>query len=444
MKKGLKIVLISVLSLLIVAAFVFMVVLPTTFDIDESLIESNADYSVELVEGTKYTTLKKTSSGDFKVMAFTDMHLDANREEGSITLEMMIRNIVAEKPDFVVLLGDCITAAFTGYRAHQLCKIFEELGVYWTYTLGNHEHDNAFCMTRDKLMNLFASYEHCVADPSIKFLADGSAVWGNSNDVVVLQDKNGNIVQSLIMLDSGQDISSSDEDAHLADYQELAALPQFINIAQKKTLKAREEDPEAKEVTALSVVMNAFDADYIKETQVNWYKETLASLKQLNNNVMPKSTIFEHIPQREFLNAYVSITGNGYVYDANETTTVGTPSVNDYIIEGKRRENVCSSIVKDGLWDAIKEANSTQAIFCGHDHVNDFSLMHDGIIMGYCQPSGYSSYNTLSKKQESFLIQGYSIYSYDNNGTITVNDYMNKDKDWYSDLQSYIHSTVRH
>ncbi len=447
MSKTLKWILIPVLSLLIIACLVFMVILPTTFNIDETLIKANDNYSVELVEDEEFTTLKKTTNEEFKVMAFTDMHLDGNKEEGEITLEMMIRNIVKYKPDFVVLNGDCITAAFTGYRAHQLCKIFEKLGVYWTYTLGNHEHDNDFCMTRDKLMALFASYEHCVANVETKTLNDGTSVYGYSNDVINLQNKDGDLVQSLILFDGGQDIASSDAAKYEAEYTALSLNPGFAEAAQRKTAKSAANDKNPKTYTALDIAKSVYEYEYIKATQVTWYKETIAKLKAINANV--KSTIFSHIPFKEMLDAYVTITGNEYIYYSSDNT-IETPTYNttgECILEGNRRENVCCSIVTDEnneLWSAIKTLGSTQAVFCGHDHVNDFSLLHNGIIMGYVQPSGYSSYNVLSNKQGTELIQGCSIYAYANDGTITCNDYLNNTLEGYSDLKAYIHSTVRH
>ena len=39
-------------------------------------------------------------------------------------------------------------------------------------------------------------------------------------------------------------------------------------------------------------------------------------------------------------------------------------------------------------FDAMKEKGSAQAVYFGHDHVNDFGVMYENILLSYIQPSG--------------------------------------------------------
>ena len=126
-KKGWKAVLAIVPGVLILAGAAAAAVLPVTYSVDRSLIVKNPDYDVYAEKRDGVTTLvKKDPAGnaldaDFKVIGFTDTHLDHNREKGNVTFEYVIRNIVNEKPDLVVFVGDNITSSFNSRRAKQLC-----------------------------------------------------------------------------------------------------------------------------------------------------------------------------------------------------------------------------------------------------------------------------------------------------------------------------------
>ena len=123
MKKRLRTVIPSaILGVLLIAGATATAVLPVTYTVDRSLIVKNPDYNVFAEKRDGYTTLvKKDASGngldaDFKVIGFTDTHLDHNKEKGNVTLEYIIRNIVNEKPDLVVFVGDNITSSFNRRR----------------------------------------------------------------------------------------------------------------------------------------------------------------------------------------------------------------------------------------------------------------------------------------------------------------------------------------
>ncbi|MBR6634122.1 MAG: hypothetical protein IKL41_00670, partial [Clostridia bacterium] len=57
-------------------------------------------------------------------------------------------------------------------------------------------------------------------------------------------------------------------------------------------------------------------------------------------------------------------------------------------------ESVGSSKLNTGLFALIKKLGSTQAMFCGHDHVNDFCALYDGVYLVYNQTGGYETYTT--------------------------------------------------
>ena len=403
MKKKVWITILAVsLGILAAAGTAAAVLLPVTYRIDSSLIVKNPDYDVFAEERDGYTTLvKKDASGkaidaDFKVIGFTDTHLDHHRDRGNVTMEYIVRNIVNEKPDLVVLVGDNITSSFNAGRARQFCKVMEDLGVYWTCVLGNHEGDNVWSISRKSMTKLFASYPHCLMEADVKYTADGEEVWGNGNHVINLADSQGTVTRSLFFLDSGDEMSEEDLREYASEIEEG----------------------------------NGNSDDYIKESQIRWYMENLAAIERINSEKggsPVKSSVFVHIALPEYRTAYEELTGET---EASQTDMPAYRVVNekgDFILMGQRRENVCCSGHNSGMFDAILDAGSTDLVVCGHDHINDFVLSYRGVVLAYNVPSGYSSYNLYTKKISNRLLQGYSRYTFREDGSFDIEQFHNAD-----------------
>ncbi len=375
-----------------------------TFDLDESLIKKNPDYNVTLSRTDGYFTLSKPG-GEFKVIGFTDTHLDQKKQRGDVTLEYIVRNVVNEKPDLVVFVGDNITGGLNSKRVRQLGSVMEKLGVYWTFVLGNHEGDNIWSVTRKNMVKRFAKYEHCIAEPGVKYTSDKEKVYGWNNMVLNLADENGKIVRSLYLVDGGAYMSEEDMEKYDAE------------IFDK----------------------NHNDYDYIKDSQMKWYKETVADIEKKAGHPV-KSVVFDHIPLTEFRIAYEEITGETKV--TMEEPEYNVPNENgDYIIMGRRWEDVCHPGHNSGFFDVLKETGSTDLVVSGHDHVNDFVLSYKGIVLSYNVPSGYSSYNLISSKRADYLLQGFTRYTFLSDGTYRLEQVHNEDL--YPEAQPAIQALYR-
>ena len=385
-------------GVLILAGAVAAAVLPVTCAVDRSLIVKNPAYSVFAEKRDGYTTLVKRDAagnapdGDFKVIGFTDTHLDHNREKGNVTLEYVIRNIVNEKPDLCVFVGDNITSSFNARRAGQFCRVMEDLGVYWTCVLGNHEGDNRWSISRKKMTELFASYPHCLLEADEKHTADGEAVRGNGNHVINLADAEGNVIRSLFFLDGGDEMSEADLEKYAAEIEAAGGNRD----------------------------------DYVKESQIRWYRENVAAIETIAEGPVP-SALFVHIPLPEYRTAYEKLTGETEVSPANVPAVDVPDEDGDVLLMGRRREGICCSGHNGGLFDAVADAGSTDLVVCGHDHVNDFVLRYRGVTLSYNVPSGYSSYNVYTKKLSDSLIQGYTRYTFHADGSFDLEQLHNAD-----------------
>lgn len=108
-----------------------------------------------------------------------------------------------------------------------------------------------------------------------------------------------------------------------------------------------------------------FEYDYLSLGQVNWYREHV-------EDDQVDSIVFMHIPLIQYNLA---------------TDIVGTFG----------EDRVYSQGMDTGFFDAMVEYGKSKALFVGHDHLNDFYFMLEGIMLAYGRATGYNGYGTLEK-----------------------------------------------
>ncbi len=311
-------------------------------------------------------TIKKDAPGDFKVLMFTDMHLDGKNETSYETVDRLVKNIQSEKPDLVILGGDNVTSALNRVRAKQLGRIFEKLGVYWAGVIGNHEGDNAWSIKRSEMVDIFASFDHCL------MRRGRDDVEGDCNYCLNVVGSDGENIQTFFFLDSYDEVS----EAQIEEY----------GIA--------EEDV-------------GYDGPH--PDQIKWYSEKAAALKAADPDL--KSILVTHIPLPEYAAAAEK---GDFLYGVN-------------------MEDPCCTCYDNGLFAAVKATGSTTAVFCGHDHLNSFGAMYDGVLLSYIQPSGYGSYNLgrRGEPREKWL-QGYTRLTLSSGGAYDIKSFRNSELDGLS------------
>jgi len=377
-KKNLKKTIIGVVATCLVLGVAGAIAfVPVTYQVNKDYILANPDYNVQVINKNGYTSLAKVdnlgqfTNEDFKIMGVTDFHLDSYKKCGAYTLNTFIRNVVAEKPDLIVMVGDNITSNFNYRRAIQLANIMEELGVYWTLVLGNHEGIE-FSLSREDQIKLFSEYDHCLVEAGTKYTKSGEEVYGNGNHAINLLNKDGIAYETLFFIDGGSEMTSED-------------------------------------VAAKGLDSSKTQYDYVKQSQIDWYKETVLDIKE-KEGVLTESIIFDHIALPEYDIAYKELGGDVNV-DVEQTINSNLTQ----LLYGKMREGVCCPNYNSGLFATMKELNSTKLFVCGHDHVNDFAIRYQGITLMYNLKSGYSSYQMVSKLKDrnADLLEGYTMYTVD-------------------------------
>lgn len=152
--------------------------------------------------------------------------------------------------------------------------------------------------------------------------------------------------------------------------------------------------------------------DFLKQSQIDWYRE------QVRQDDCP-SMVFSHIPLPEFRDACCA----------------------GKVLVGSQRESISAPQHNSGMLDAMIEEGKSIAFVAGHDHVNDFWALYQGVYLLYNRMSGLSSYNVISKKMGDKLIQGASVFYIDAEGRVGFGDVFYEDRFPY--YQSEIYAVIR-
>ena len=304
-----------------------------------------------------------TTDEDFKVLQLTDVHIGGgfmSLKKDAMALNAVAAMIKAEQPDLVIATGDVsYPVPFQAGTFNNLssAKVFaalmEQLGVYWTLGFGNHDTEAYSYYSREQISEFYSSedFKYCL------YTAGPDDIDGYGNQIINVKNSDGIITQSLYVFDSH---SYTDGD--------------FLGIFWKY--------------------------DNIHENQVQWYKENVIAYNEKNNALLKemgkeessdiKSAAFFHIPLTEQRDAWYEYRDAGYQDTENVKLYYG--------VAGEGGNVVFCGMHEDNLFETMLELGSTKAIFCGHDHDNNFSIEYKGIRFTYGMSIDYLAYPGIYKR----------------------------------------------
>lgn len=330
-------------------------------------IISQDDYSTTIAKVDEKGNIK---SDDFVIVSTTDFHFSEDHEMNTKAVDRFVRHIKDVKPDLVVLTGDNILSKYQQIDAIQFAQMMEEIGVYWTATFGNHETREDRGFYKFLLWKSFCDYDHCLC----KF--GPNELFGYGNYTVNILGEGGKLKKALFFFDSGRDILDRDR----KEYDIPADMQGY---------------------------------DFLKKEQIDFYKNEVDRLTAQYGKA--DSFLYFHIPLVEYSYAFKEENGR-YV-----------PTGECEILHGEQYESVGSSAYNSGMFDAILEKGG-QAVFCGHDHVNDWCAIYKGVHLAYSLPGGYACYNMGDKtgKPETEWVEGVAVTTISNDGSFEIHPRYNR------------------
>ncbi len=364
-KKGLKVSGIILLCLALLAGI--------TAAVNAALVKSEKENALSFakVEMENQLVPERDENGywtfvtdeDFKVIQMTDIHIGGgwmSYKKDLMALNAVAAMITAEKPDLVVVTGDIsYPVPFQAGTFNNLAsaKVFaalmEQLGVYWTVCFGNHDTEAYSYYGRQTVAEFYGNddFTYCL------FTSGPEDVDGYGNQVINVKNSEGLITQSFYVFDSHSYV----------DGDVLGIMWKYDNI---------------------------------HENQVEWYKNTVLNLNAQNNALLKElgreensdiqSLAFMHIPLVEQKDAWYEYAENGFEDTENVKYFYG--------VAGEGKKVVYPGIKEDNLFETMLELGSTKGLFCGHDHLNNFSVEYKGIRFTYGMSVDYLAYPGIYKE----------------------------------------------
>lgn len=338
------------------------------------------EYTEQLVpvqddEGDWVFTLDR----ELKIVQLTDVHLGGgfmSITKDANALKAVAAMLTAEKPDLVIVTGD--VAYPIPFQAGTLnnqtgAKLFanlmDTLGIYWTVCFGNHDTEPYSYYDREEISEFYMQpeFEYCIFE---KGPAD---IDGFGNQVIKVENSKGVITQALFVIDSH-------------DY----ATDRLINIMS--------------------------NYDNIHQNQVDWYAQRVKALNEANaakgEKGTVKSMLFFHIPLPEYRDAWNEFAANGFKDTENVKYVRG--------MLGETGDCIYCGEGEDEMFETALELGSTQAVFCGHDHFNNFTVNYKGIDLNYAYSVDYLAYIGIKKKGSQ---RGCTVITVNPDGSYASEDY---------------------
>lgn len=281
------------------------------------------------MEEDGYYAITKHNNKPIKILQITDLHIGGgylSRHEDMQALSIAYRNIQATRPDLIVITGDsaCARAHISLSRNNLNCfRILLNMleKTKIPYAITFGNHDAEGNATHKR--RELAEYIMSKEHSVMVTNEATDAITGFSNYMVKLRNCDGKLNSVVFLLDSNE----------------------YIKVENRKTY------------------------DYIHADQVEWYENETNRINKEEGKHVP-SHIFFHIPIKEYNDAWSAV------------TKADKDAVYYY---GSRDEEISCSKIDSPLFEKILELDSTKAIYCGHDHLNDFSVKYKGVRFTYGQ-----------------------------------------------------------
>lgn len=302
--------------------------------------------------------LKFREDGTFHLLQVSDLQDNCNSGESlkEGTKQRLEAMIEATDPDLVIFTGDQIwpngltdEAYFIRY-VDRMTEMLEEKGIAWGIVFGNHDNETGYeglnsTVRKWRQIEIYESYPHCVAvsgDPDI---------FGVGNYVIpILSNDESRIEFNVWCLDTGdytRNIDKTVYDTSNTEYYSQVDRPDKY--------------------------------DFIKYDQQLWYYNTSTILENYNGGQKITGAMFGHICLPEFKD----------MYQNREDESVH--------FTGYRKEEECCASVNSHMFDTILARGDVKGYYTGHDHINNYSGMWQGIELAYggsLTTDMYGSYNT--------------------------------------------------
>ena len=295
--------------------------------------------SMEFTE-SHYIEIDKHPDEDFKILNLTDIQIyddDIYHKDGigEDCLALVSQTIEDQKPDLITVSGDSFCSTLSTLK---LIKLIDSYEIPWAPILGNHDGGNVGKWV------FWAAWHLSKAKYSLFEFGPEGMGYGN---YIINITENGNIIHSLYLMDTHNTT---------VDYiVEGEIIPGY---------------------------------DHLWENQIAWYEWAVQGNERLAGHPV-QSTVILHGSLYEQKVAWQNV--------ATDEKTPDAPLGNlkpeySHVVSGHSGEYGGYPPISNGFFDKVKELGSTKDIITGHDHLNDYSIIYEGVRLTYALKTGNGDY----------------------------------------------------
>lgn len=302
--------------------------------------------------------LKFGADGKFRILHITDIHDvepemddDPNPEIPAScdkeTLNVIEKLIEKTNPDLVVFGGDNVSGYWEEFTYDLVKSTIDKIvapikkrNIPLCVVFGNHDGEVGF-HTEFQMM-MYMEYENCRSN------LNDADVYGCGNCCVTVKSSDGKKDALAIWL-----IDSN-------DYQ--------LN-----------EKGETR-------------YDCVHDNQIEWYEKRAAQLKEANGGEPLPAILFQHMPVQQEYDYVKEVSADGEYNFSRDGKYI---RYDTELLEGRIRECPSPANIEKNYrnqFESWKKTGDIFAAFFGHDHVNDFHIVIDGINIYQTLGAGYFTY----------------------------------------------------
>lgn len=297
------------------------------------------NWSPESVYTESYAQeIEKQPGKDFVILNITDVQLadyEVYGKNGALAKKTIDKLVNDVKPDLITMTGDNAWGIMAYF---ELIKQLDSYGIPWAPIMGNHDGQGI-------LSEFWGAYKFYEAKNCL--FRFGPADMGYGNYVINITE-NGHVVHTIFMMDTHSDATFNTGNSKESGY------------------------------------------DHLWANQLEWYKWVVDGVAAQEGKIV-ESSVFFHIPVCEYQDAWDAAS---LETEENTAATKDGPYNDEYkdVAFGKNGENVCCSPVNNGFFALCQSMDSTKNIISGHDHVNNASILYEGIRLTYGTKTGAGCY----------------------------------------------------
>ena len=278
-------------------------------------------------------TLRFNEDGKFRILFLGDPHGGVETHPQVFpALETVVK---ATNPDLVLFPGDISGCNIGVSTEEELITYLNELTAYleaneipWAHVYGNH--DDNLGVALEKQQEIYMSYPHCVSKRGLDTI-DGV---GNFVLPILAHDKD-------VPVFNVWGLDSHNDNNH---FKKEYGIPDDVKIMMRNHMG------------------DGGSNDNARYNQIEWYMNTSKAIENHFGYKVP-AILFQHIPLPE----YCIIPRNPYTCR----------------MDGHILDEICSNELNFGLFASCLQRGDVKGIFCGHEHLNDFTGVYCGIRMSY-------------------------------------------------------------